>query len=112
LLACASTHVPGPASFIIEGSGEMLDMTDETREALVKLAQAVDRLAFGVAGLAAYIAHLPGADEVHMAAAKETARALRPETVYRGIVPPLIVEAYAIMDRVEAHAKSRTEAGT
>jgi hypothetical protein len=44
-----------------------------------------------------------------MAAAKETARALRPETVYRGIVPPLIVEAYAIMDRVEAHAKSRTE---
>jgi hypothetical protein len=82
-------------------------MADETRDALIKLAQAVDRLAFTVAGLAAYVAHLPGADKVDMVAAKEAARALSPEPVYRGVVPPLSVEAYAIMDRIEAVAAER-----
>ena len=80
-------------------------MNEETREALVKLAQAIDRLAFTAAGMAAYIANLPGAGQVDVAAAKETARALRPEPVYRGIVPPLMVEAYAIIDRIDKVAK-------
>ena len=59
-------------------------MADETRDALIKLAQAVDRLAFATAGLAAYIAHLPEADAVDLPAVKETARDFIPEPVYRG----------------------------
>ena len=81
-------------------------MADETRDALIKLAQAVDRLAFAMAGLAAYVAHLPDADAVDVPAVKETARDFIPEPVYRGFVPPLIVETYAIIDRIEAAAKA------
>jgi hypothetical protein len=101
-------------------------MADETREALIKLAQAVDRLsvfrrsgyrfavrkrdkqtpAFAAAGLAAYVAHLPGADAVDAPAVKETARTFMPEPVCRGFVPPLIVATYAMIDHIEAAAKS------
>jgi hypothetical protein len=87
------------------------DMADETREALIKLAQAIDRLAFTVAGVAAYVAHLPEADKVDMVAAKDTARDLSPEPVYRGVVPPLAVEAYAVMDRIEAAAAEKRRSG-
>jgi hypothetical protein len=53
-------------------------------------------------GLAAYVAHLPGANAVDVLAVKETIRGLAPDPLYRGLVPPLVVEADAMIDKIEA----------
>ena len=80
-------------------------MDNQTIEAIERLSARVDELAGSIAGISAFIAHLPHAADVDVSSAKSVAQQSAPQAIsHRGTAP--VQHAIHVVDRIASIAQS------